>query len=175
MTTPESPRTSLAQKRAHHALGKVTELAGTDKKEVEEVYGHYVSYVQALPPTIMRNGLGQALAMERAGAKRIGHKILFGHICDWLTQGWETSPYRGDPKLSPDAAGLALLQAMMGGQEADYLRAQAETLEYLEWLKKFAVAYLVNPEDPADAASKTNGGGGAGDATGSDAGEAGKV
>ncbi len=118
---------SLAQKRARHALDAIN--------NIKDDYGKYVSYVSALPATIIMSGLGQALAMLKAG-KKPGHGILFNHMQDWLCSGWEHGPYSGD-----------ILQAIIGGNEDDYIRAQAEAMEYLEWLKKFAVAFLDKGED----------------------------
>ena len=127
------PHRSQAQKRAAFALGKVTELRdGND-------YGNYLSYVKALPARIIMNGLGQALAMEKAGAsKDAGHQLLFAHMQDWLLNGWEHSPYRGQKDV---------LAAITAGPEADYIRAQGEAMAYVEWLKKFAVAYLEDKDD----------------------------
>ena len=127
------PRRSQAQKRAADALAKVTVLRdGND-------YGNYRSYVKALPARIIMNGLGQALAMEKAGAsKDAGHEKLFEHVQDWLLTGWENSPYRGQEDL---------IAAITEGEESDYIRAQGEAMAYVEWLKKFAVAYLEDKDD----------------------------
>ena len=124
------PRQSQAQKRARHALASIKALVNGD-------YGNYVSYVNALPARIIMNGLGQALAMEKASAgKDKGHEHLFNHMQGWLLSGWEHSPYAGND----------LFAAITGGSEQDYIRAQAEAMAYLEWLKKFAAAFLKTPE-----------------------------
>jgi len=116
---------SLAQKRAQCALKQINEIIGKD-------YDKYVSYVSALPATIIMSGLGQAMAMLKSG-KKPGHEILYGHMRDWICRDWKNSPKNcnGD-----------LVLAITKGSEDDYIRAQVEALEYLEWLKKFAVAYL---------------------------------
>ncbi len=121
--TDGEPTKSLAQLRAKHALDAIQ---SDDMKD----YDKYVSYVSALPATIIISGLGQAMAMLKAG-KKPGHGILFNHMQDWLCSGWKHGPYSGD-----------ILPAIMAGTEDDYIRAQAEAMEYLEWLKKFAVAFL---------------------------------
>ena len=86
------------------------------------------------------SGLGQALAMLNAG-KKTGHKLLYEHMQAWLcntgNSGWQNGPYSGD-----------ILKAIIDGDEDAYIRAQAEAMEYLEWLKKFAVAFLKSDEDP---------------------------
>jgi CRISPR-associated protein Cmr5 len=125
---------SQAQKRAEHALNKVKELADGNAD-----YGNYASYVKALPARIIMNGLGQALAMEKAASsKDKGHEQLFGHMQDWLLDGWEHSPYRGRPDL---------LQALVCGSEANYIRAQGEAMAYLQWLKKFSAAFLKDADN----------------------------
>ncbi len=135
------PDRSQAQKRAAHALAKVKEL--TDGND----YGNYRSYVRALPARIIMNGLGQALAMEKAGAHaknadiRAGHEKLFEHVQDWLLNGWENSPYQGKSDL---------ISAITQGKESDYIRAQGEAMAYVEWLKRFAVAYLPDEKNQAE-------------------------
>ncbi len=126
------PRRSQAQKRAEHALEKIRELEGSD-------YGNYAAYVRSLPARIIMNGLGQALAMERAGAQKdAGHRLLFAHMQDWLLNGWAHSPHRGSDDI---------LAALAAGPEADYIRTQGEAMAYLEWLRKFAAAFLKEPDD----------------------------
>ena len=135
------PRRNQAQKRAADALAKVKALAAAND------YGNYRNYVKALPARIIMNGLGQALAMEKAGAQaknpdiRKGHEKLFEHVQDWLLNGWEHTPYRGQSDI---------LAAIVNGSEADYIRAQGEAMAHVEWLKKFAVAYLKGVDDPAE-------------------------
>lgn len=123
------PRRSQAQDRALHALKRIEALP--DER------GNYLSYVKALPATIIMSGLGQAMAMEKAGVKDPGHVLLYRHVESWLCnmdgEGWASSPYGRDGDL---------VRAIVYGSHEDYVRAQAEALEYLEWLKKFAVASL---------------------------------
>jgi CRISPR-associated protein Cmr5 len=131
---------SLAQRRAKHALAAIRDL---ENKE----YGHYVSYVNGLPAAILQNGLGQALATLIAGANKINesrrskdeeaHESLYRQISTWLCDPREDAPYsaKGD-----------VLEAITQHDEDAYLRAQAEALAYLEWLKKFANAFLKRPE-----------------------------
>lgn len=140
----KQPARSLSQRRAEHALQQIQALQGRD-------YGKYVSYVKSLPATIIMSGLGQALAMERAGKKLAGHAFLFSHLLAWLGKDWEHSPYRNAVGQAGDDDGKAeaLFAAITQQVEADYIRTQAEALEYLEWLKKFAVAFLRDPDDAA--------------------------
>lgn len=121
---------TLAQRRAADALTKVNAL-----KEKNN-YGNYVSYVKGLPAGILMNGLGQAAATLLAAAKGKqddAHYVLYRHLSEWLCRDALEAPY-------PNATDL--LEAITQNDEADYVRAQAEALAYLEWLKKFAVALL---------------------------------
>ncbi len=123
----------LDLQRAEHALQVVENLKGED-------LGHYVSYVRALPANILQNGLGQALASLLSAAKgkeKEPHRRLHDQIQAWLCREHEDAPYAGQPKL---------LQAITEGSEQTYLHAHAEALAYLVWLKKFAVAFLKEPE-----------------------------
>ncbi len=115
---------TLAQRRAAHALGRIYAIKDSD-------HGNYKSYVSSLPANILMSGLGQAAATLRAG-KKDAHRKLYDHLSSWLCGGDEDSPYQqGD-----------LLENITASSEEKYLHAQSEAIEYLEWLKKFAVAYL---------------------------------
>ena len=115
---------TLAQRRAKHALDCVNGIKDGD-------YGNYKSYVGGLPANILMSGLGQAVATLRAGGKP-AHRKLYEHLSDWLCSDDEDRPYpAGD-----------LLEHITNHSEDFYLHAQGEAMAYLEWLKKFATAFL---------------------------------
>jgi CRISPR-associated protein Cmr5 len=116
---------TLAQRRAAHALQCINDIK--DKE-----HGNYKSYVSGLPANILMSGLGQAAATLCAGKKE-GHRLLYAHLSDWLCGADEDSPY---PK------GDNLLENITKHDEDAYLHAQNEAMAYLEWLKKFATAFL---------------------------------
>ncbi|MFB6271712.1 MAG: type III-B CRISPR module-associated protein Cmr5 [Salinibacter sp.] len=120
---------TLAQRRAADALGKVHKL------QAEGQYGKYVSYVKGLPATILANGLGQAAATLLSaanGSRDDPNHVLYEHLSSWLCRDDGDAPYdSGD-----------LLEAITQNDEDHYIRAQAEALAYLEWLKRFAAALL---------------------------------
>lgn len=116
---------TLAQQRAADALAKIQQL------EKAGDYGNYVSYAKALPATILTNGLGQAAASLLAQGKEKG--TLYKHLEQWLCHDHDRAPYQGSP---------CLITAITQHDQARYLQAQAEALAWLEWLKKFAVAFL---------------------------------
>ncbi len=124
---------NIERERAGYALEIVESLK-------DEKLENYVSYVKALPATILQNGLGQAMATLLAAAKgnpQDDHRRLYDHVEKWLCKKNASSPYFGQNNL---------MKEITTNNEAAYIHAQAETMAYLEWLKKFAVAYLTKPE-----------------------------
>ena len=132
------------QKRATHALQQVSQMNPAN-------CGHYVSYVSALPAQIVSNGLGQSLATLLAAAKgdrSDPHYLLCHHLTDWLCHSVVSAANGGGP--------VQVLESLVSRDQETYLNAQAESLAYLNWLKKFARAIL--PEaDTQDKESEING------------------
>ncbi|MCX6678356.1 MAG: type III-B CRISPR module-associated protein Cmr5 [Methanothrix sp.] len=156
---------SREQKRADHALRTIRMLKGLDQNQDTEkpLYGNLRAYVENLPAMIVMNGLGQAMATELAAA-RMGeeeipkgnrdlsgmiealqysakgnrnadvraHELLFFIVSDWLQKSRAYS-YSEDE---------GLMEAIVSGNQKEYVRAQHEALAYLEWLKKFSQAFL---------------------------------
>jgi len=126
---------TLDQDRAADAMKKAKELeTHPDKAE-------YSSYVKRLGAAVVMNGLGQALASELAnskerdsGGKFDAHGKLAQNISTWL--GRPSGPYPG--KNDP----TSLLGAIMAQDQSRYLVAQADLMKWLEWHKKFCVAFL---------------------------------
>jgi len=122
----------IDRERARHALQQITEI---ENRELD----NYVNYVKGLPAVILQNGLGQALATLLAASKgeRDDHRLLYDQLNEWLCgeNGNRYSPYRR-------CRGSDLMRAITSGSEEEYVVAQGEALAYLQWLKKFAVAYL---------------------------------
>ncbi|MBI4753838.1 MAG: type III-B CRISPR module-associated protein Cmr5 [Betaproteobacteria bacterium] len=128
--------------RARHALGVIEALK-------TQSYGHYRSYVEAFPAAILQTGFGQALATLLAGARmgeqarnadHLARESLYRQVEVWLCRDEDDAPYRTQPDL---------MRAITSGSEDAYLRAQAEALAYLRWLKKFASAFLSKPAGAA--------------------------
>ena len=123
---------TLDQQRAAHAMRQIQKFAERDHD------GMYVSYVSALPATIVMNGIGQALATELAKDKGKGrsHRKLFDHLADWLTEPGRPLAAAGktkDPYLIFEA---------LNRSEDVYVAAQIEAMAYIHWLKQFARAFL---------------------------------
>lgn len=125
---------TLEQDRARDALAQV--------RKVKDALGEgdqaqkFVSYVEALPATILANGLGQAAATLFAQGKNgpnDPHLLLFNALEKWLCRDARQAPYRNGGKL---------MDAIVNSDRSAYLRAQAEALAWLVWMKKFAVAFM---------------------------------
>jgi CRISPR-associated protein Cmr5 len=125
---------TLAQRRAADALKNIEELRSKGK----DSYGNYKSYVKALPANILMSGLGQAVATVRSRDRK-GYPQLYKHLEGWLCGPDEDAPYRNY------SAGL--LRAITDKDQDHYIRAQAEAMAYLEWLRKFADAFLEGGEE----------------------------
>ncbi|TWB10069.1 CRISPR-associated Cmr5 family protein [Nitrospirillum amazonense] len=148
MTSP-SPGPDLAQRRAQHALNAIKAYRDASTSEVPDKQKKaYAGYVKSLPAAIVMNGLGQALATELAQGKKDtakgqgglspdAHQQIYRHVQDWLCGSDPQAPFR-------DAGNgtTMLLERLYASDQTTYLRAQAEALLYLGWLKKFANALL---------------------------------
>ena len=130
---------TLEQDRAMDALEKAKNVKRKDSRDFKEKYR---SYVDRLGPTILMNGLGQALATELAAgggghenANQDAHSLLYSNIRSWICR-----------KGGVYQAGEDLLSALMRNSQENYLHAQAEVLKWLEWHKKFCRAFLPKPK-----------------------------
>lgn len=131
---------TLAQRRAKDSLGKIQSL----EAEGKEKYGKYKSYVDGLPASILMNGLGQATATllaQAKGNKRDPHRILYEHLSGWLCGSDPDTPYETPQGKDAEDYLMTAITDQNTGEQV-YLHAQAEAMAYLEWLKKFANAYL---------------------------------
>lgn len=126
-TANNGSRTTLDQKRAAHAAMKIRSIA-------QKKHDYYISYVSAMPATIVMNGLGQALITKLAKSSSPGdsHRLIYDHLTDWLSQ--QIPALKGDTALFVDR--------LMQQDQGVYVRAQVEAMAYLGWLKQFARAYL---------------------------------
>ncbi len=124
---------TLEQQRAENALSRVNELKDCLDDEFKK---RYRAYVDRLGPTIVMNGLGQALATElaaagpRKSASEKAHHEVYISLQRWLC--------RKDGGVY--SSGGDLLQSITKNDEQNYLYAQAESLAWLEWHKKFCRA-----------------------------------
>ena len=119
---------TMEQRRAQYALREIEPLQKKDEKTQKELRG----LLHSLPALIHMNGLGQALAfccMKDKGKKDSAHWLAYEMIGGWLHQ----QGILGER----DA-----LRAIAAGDMPHYMAATTEAQALLQWLKKFATAYL---------------------------------
>ena len=96
----------------------------------------YKSYASGFPAMIQMNGLGQAAAFYRSkGAENTSKGRAYCALYDLLS-GWLTQS--GQPYADFDD----LLKGITEENMRAYMLAQAEALALLDWVKKFAKAYM---------------------------------
>lgn len=117
---------TLQQERAKYALRQV-EKAVADKKIDQK---DFKSYASGLPAMILMNGLGQAAATYRSKGDHT-HSQLYDLLSGWLCGA--NQPYAGKDDL---------LKGITECNMQTYRIAQAEALMLLDWVKKFAKAYM---------------------------------
>jgi CRISPR-associated protein Cmr5 len=117
---------TLQQLRAKHALSKVQDLA-----KLSGEGDKLKSRASELPFMIHTNGLGQAAAFFKSKKDKDGYDHLYRVLNSWLTQPGR--PYAGNSDL---------MQAIVENDMNTYRVAQAEAMHYMDWVKKFASAYL---------------------------------
>lgn len=118
----------------HHpecALDKVNEIKSMTCRE------DYANAAKALPATILMTSLGNAVATLLATAKGRqdhGAAVLYRHLDDWLLRDGERKPLA--------ASAQNLIGALVAADQIAYERASDEALAYVEWIKKFAQAFI---------------------------------
>lgn len=142
---------TLDQQRAAYSLKAVDEVKEKIKKskkdsdlEWENKGDDYAGYVVNLAGAIRVNGLGQALAQLLAAAKdkkEDPHKWLYQHISTWICDVHSQSPFKKRNQTD-------LLRALVNEKTTrkDYQWAVVETMAFLEWHRKIAVAELKKTE-----------------------------
>jgi CRISPR-associated protein Cmr5 len=146
---------ALPQRRAAAAL-KLIQAYAEAAPEKERLA--YAGYIKSLPAAIVMNGLGQALATELAqGGKDTGkgqggiapnaHAQIYRHLEQWLCGDDPEVPFRCR-RLGRPASEPVLMHCLCEADQQIYLLAQAESMAFIEWLKKFANAFLTTGGAP---------------------------
>ncbi|MBK6900376.1 MAG: type III-B CRISPR module-associated protein Cmr5 [bacterium] len=115
---------TLQQERASYALEQVNSVLArnVDRKE-------FKSCAAGMPAMIQMNGLGQAAAFYFSQGKT--HLELYNLLSGWLIRTGQ--PYAGKTDL---------LAGITQQEMHEYHIAQAEALLLLDWVKRFAKAYV---------------------------------
>jgi len=116
---------TLQQQRAKHALEKVKAFVPLNEGDKLK------ARASELPFMIHTNGLGPALAFFKSKKEKDGYDKLYGLLQSWLKEPGR--PFAGKPDL---------MQAITEADLNTYRLAQAEAIQYMDWVKKFASAYL---------------------------------
>ena len=116
---------TLQQQRAKHALSQVKSWVPLNEGSKLK------ARCSELPFMIHANGLGPTAAFFRSKGAKDGYDHLYRVLNQWLCSTGQ--PFAGQPELMD-----AITQADM----TTYRLAQAEAMAYLDWVKKFALAYL---------------------------------
>jgi CRISPR-associated protein Cmr5 len=115
-----------SQKRAKFALEKVTAI--TEKKD------EFVSLANGATTMILQNGLGQALAFWMTKSKNSHFRKLLDIVEEWNREKFcFLKGANGDREF---------IEKLEESTQQQYLLVQRETLALLEWVKRFAVAFL---------------------------------
>lgn len=128
---------AIAQQRAKHALEKIREYENESAKKQKK----FSSYVSSFGPMILMNGFGQACAFYLAN-KKSEHQDVLKLLDDWLTE--EGRPLSGQRNKSH------IVDRIVDINAHEYQLAQVEALAYLDWLKKFAKAFLKSDADDTE-------------------------
>lgn len=122
---------TLEQKRAVFAWERVKSLDDSLKEKAG-------MYIRRLPAMTFNNGLGQTLAFlqakttETEKSNKLAAHEVFMILADWLIK--ERGIYKGEPEN--------LIKTIAEGDRFQYQLAQEEIWALLNWVKKFADAFL---------------------------------
>jgi len=140
---------TMQQKRAKYALEQVQKAIddGINQKE-------YKAYAANLPAMIHMNGLGQAVAFFKSkgngnDSKAKAYASIYTTLSDWLCgkiEGAKTQPY---------ADSRNLLEGITQKDMHHYQVAQAEAQALMDWVKKFAKAFMDGDETPDNKRSES--------------------
>jgi len=113
---------TLNQERSEYTLKKVLDIQGKD----------YSSFIAGTPSMILKNGFGHTLAFFLSKGKE-EHKFVFNLIQNWLID----KEYIDSIKDNRD-----FMLKLSTINRKSYIEAQKETLLLLEWVKRYAQAFL---------------------------------
>lgn len=133
LRTLEQERARQAWKDVQSVKEKAQALEEQKTGQGKKFEAEYASIALRASSLIQTNGLGQTLAFFKAkGKERNAYEVFFEHLSAWVTGqcGWSKD----------------LLQEILERDSADYRRATAEALAYLNWHKRFVEAYLEGKE-----------------------------
>ncbi len=126
---PAAVPQTIEQRRAAFALKRIINTVNTKIAANELKAKEFRAYAQELPAMIRMNGLGQAAAFSKM--KGGSHGELYNIVSEWMTQA-------GQPLEEYDD----LLTGITKTKMFHYRVAQTEAMALMEWVRKFATAFL---------------------------------
>jgi len=138
---------SQNQKRAAYALKKVKAYLDSLKSEKEKK--EFKSFVAGLPAMILQNGFGLTMAFllsKQKNAETTKQKEAFNQIKEWVVKHSEiTKHYFTDINgKNEDEYFLSNLNKL---DQFQYRTIQQEALNLLEWIKRYAAAFVIDEGD----------------------------
>jgi len=121
---------TMQQQRAKFALEGVKRAA---QKLSRAAQNEYCSHVAGLPFMIHANGLGQSAAFyssKAIGSETNDYRLIYELLSDWLKEPGQ--PFEG----------RELLEGITQCDMSSYLVAQAEAMVFMNWARKFAIAFM---------------------------------
>lgn len=121
----------MQQKRAKYALQQIKDvIENVNQKEFKE----FKAYASTFPAMIHMNGLGQAAAFFKSKGET--HEVVYSILSTWLcgkVDYAKNQPYSGCDNL---------LEGITSRDMHQYRLAQAEAQALMDWVKKFASAFM---------------------------------
>lgn len=126
---------TIQQQRAKYALERVQ--AAVNNPHIK--HSEFKSYASALPAMIHMNGLGQAVAFFKSkGNNSPAHAELYTILSNWLCSNGNNLPQQ------PYTGRANLLEGITQDDMHKYRLAQAEAQALMDWVKKFAKAFMMD-------------------------------
>lgn len=119
------------QKRSQFALEIVNEHFPNSQVDKESA-----NFIVGVPTMILTNGIAQTLAFLLSNKTKPKQALVFKIIRAWVQHEV--------PKLQV-ASEMEFLQKFAKLEQDEYLSAQREALAMLQWLKRYARAFEVQP------------------------------
>ena len=106
---------------------------------------------------VLINGLGQALAFlqTKSSIKSPQYQYLYNQMSSWLQAPLNKNPNAPFPTIDQQSQ-TDLLKLLVESDQNTYRLAQIETMAYLEWAKKIAVANKPEEDSGVDNTSEAN-------------------
>ncbi|MBM4028232.1 MAG: type III-B CRISPR module-associated protein Cmr5 [Planctomycetes bacterium] len=114
------------QERARFALAKVRERVDSPQAD------KFKTQLVKLPARLHTSGFGQTIAFYLSAGRGSPEESICMWLQEWLRPG-NANIYQAD---------LPLVDAITGGNPAQYRRAAAEARALAVWLKRFAEAFI---------------------------------